>query len=970
MLTIIKKITDYRNIFIILPIVFILGFYINPLANVDIILWDRTFSSAVLSGISIERRISNFYKYFVVYIPFIVIVTSVTLLYLFYLRPSYRNIFFKLVLAFVPFVIASYISKYSSYSVVNDNLLLNNIIVFLLILLSLGFIDKTEKMDFSKYVILFVSLETLVIVSNLLFKSNQNSFNLILVVSTVAILIALFLIFTRLSKLYFYTFNMLLLLMWWPAFIRVCLEILYFFSEKGKVIENYFSIICFTTIIFFVFVSFATFIITNKKLDIRSFGYVGAIASFVLVAYFSFNYQYRYEYRSFSSIYELGNATVALDSIFYGKLPIIDYFSAHALSDIWTKLIYCILHNDIKGILVDPYHGLSILLSLLLLFFIFRHFFGPDFSILLIILFPFDVVGIKGITICMLSIVMLLIIMNKQTIKLYLLFWCAVLICAFVSYDEGIFLGIACIISYSVFCILKKIKKELLYFYICGLSIGAIVFLFVIVYGKHFDLIVIDRMKEWISVSVRSSSTWATDVFGDSTSFAFFFSYFICPIIAIFLAVSAIFRYCLSKTNIVLVVLIFAFALTEVLFIPRTIVFHNLAVCSGSTGVLLNFFHWTVSFYVLYRITEFKLGENAKYILFSLTLFISILIEGVSVTHYLPKPDSTLAYKTLNTSKSWNLQDNNRGNVGKQRIILGEKTQKFVNQFKTIFDVLLTKDQTFIDFSNVTSLYFFTNRIRPSYVGQTPSLLTDLYSQKEYIKEINQYDCPLAVLGTTETSYLQKMTGVPHNVRYYKIAEYIYQNYRPLVRFCEFIIWGRKDLYDNYKQILESKNFVGKGYALVDYGYDMTSIYLDNDGIKHWRFAPYHSFNLRDLPFVWANFDRFKASNNQILRTLTLSDENTYFFEGADHFRTKDGNYLSFEIISSSSVDLTTNVVLYDSHFSGAKYQLIFNVKPGRHSYLLRISQDYFWTAYNIDTIMFGNSSSLSIGNLKILKGD
>ena len=213
MLTIIKKITDYRNIFIILPIVFILGFYINPLANVDIILWDRTFSSAVLSGISIERRISNFYKYFVVYIPFIVIVTSVTLLYLFYLRPSYRNIFFKLVLAFVPFVIASYISKYSSYSVVNDNLLLNNIIVFLLILLSLGFIDKTEKMDFSKYVILFVSLETLVIVSNLLFKSNQNSFNLILVVSTVAILIALFLIFTRLSKLYFYTFNMLLLLM-------------------------------------------------------------------------------------------------------------------------------------------------------------------------------------------------------------------------------------------------------------------------------------------------------------------------------------------------------------------------------------------------------------------------------------------------------------------------------------------------------------------------------------------------------------------------------------------------------------------------------------------------------------------------------------------------------------------------------------------------------------------------------------
>ena len=56
-----------------------------------------------------------------------------------------------------------------------------------------------------------------------------------------------------------------------------------------------------------------------------------------------------------------------------------------------------------------------------------------------------------------------------------------------------------------------------------------------------------------------------------------------------------------------------------------------------------------------------------------------------------------------------------------------------------------------VDFANITSMYLLTGRERPCYVGQTPSLLTDLYSQECYLRQIEEHDCPLAVLGTTET---------------------------------------------------------------------------------------------------------------------------------------------------------------------------------------------------------------------------
>ena len=142
------------------------------------------------------------------------------------------------------------------------------------------------------------------------------------------------------------------MLMWLPMFMRLTLEGMYFLVEKGRNTQNYLTHISRVSIIFVVVALSIAFLLRNKDKKMVTFGYIGALTSITTVLSFSYAYQYVWNYSGFANLYELGNGTVAMDTIMYGKLPIVDYFSAHALGDVWTKILYCVIHNDINGIFV------------------------------------------------------------------------------------------------------------------------------------------------------------------------------------------------------------------------------------------------------------------------------------------------------------------------------------------------------------------------------------------------------------------------------------------------------------------------------------------------------------------------------------------------------------------------------------------------------------------------------------------
>lgn len=969
----IKDMLKKRKVMIALAIVFSISYYINPLDNVDITDWNRTFCSAIMSGISINSRIGNFYKLFFLYLPLILTVVLALLTFICKVRPIYEDYFSRICIFLFFLTISSYVSKYSSdINRINDNPMLQCMLAFLIVLSIVAVLDKKQLYSFKDIVLLFLFFLYCVITFSMLVHVERITWYIV-IATGIVIFMVIGNVYTRIgekagliTRKYMYT------LLWLPSVIRGLLEGIYFLTEKGKRIERYFTHISRATILVVILLGIFVFAFRKKDWKYDLFGYVGAIVSASTVSYFQYDYQYVFSYGSMANVYELGNCAVAMDTYLYGKLPIVDYFSAHALADVWTKLVYCFVHGDINGILVNPYAGLSAVASFIILYYIVRQLVGEENAILFVILFPGLLTGIKWSSICYISIAMLFYICQHPSKKRYIIFWISVLFGAFMLYDEGISLGIACILGYCIFCILQKEWKKLKEFGVGGVYVGVFVFVLYIVYSLLTGVPVIERIKEWISLSVGSNTSWATADFGDPTTFAFFVSYFVVPATAIILFVAVQIRYLKTKNNITIAIATVVFSIAEILFISRSMVFHNLATSAGWTGVLLNFIHWTVSVYVLYVVSIREKSENTKLLAFCGTMMAVIIVEGTAVTHYWPGSDSSLMSISLKASKAWDLQDGVETNIDKPRIVYDDNTSEFVSSFTDVFDLLLTEDQTFLDFANVTSLYLMTGRRRPCYVGQSPSLLTNLYSQECFLKEIDKYECPLTVMGTTETEYVQHMWKIPHNIRYYKLAEYIYNNYRPLVNFGEFSIWCEKEQWDDYHSKLYDNGFTEKDYTLVDYGYDFTTSYIDENGESVIEYMPYHSYDLEMIPYIWANNDDYHALENKVLYVINPDQSGKYKFEGSQKYVSDEGNYLSFEACNDTEDNISANIVLNDSDIEheGAKIRYFFTVKPGTNQYIIRVSQDYFWDVFNINTIFFENNEHVSVKNLKILEGD
>ena len=965
------KETNKQVLFIAFVLTLAIAYYINPLSGVDLVEWDRTFSTATLSGISIDARIGNFYKLFFLYLPGIAIVLICLLNWLFYNRKKYINIYFKLSTVLVFAVSASYISRYFSKNTdIVSNPLMECLLAFFAILTIICILDKTERFKFADISMLLVIFVVLVLTFNMMFRMLGMT-TCILICSVILIGYISVVLFVPVGQeAYEQNKKYIFFLMWLPAVIRIVLEGIYFLTEKGWGVQRYFTLIGIACIAFLSVALIAVILLRKQERGFSTFGYIGAIVSIAVVNNFAYNYQYIWSYDTFANVYEKGNNAVTVDSILHGKLPIFDYFSAHALNDVWTRIIYCLIHDDIKGIFADPYGGLTAMIAYIILFFIVKKLFDKNIAVLYVLLFPGILTGIKWMSLCGISIAALLYIYKNPTVKKYVVFWCAALIGVFITYDEGMSLGVACILAHVVFLLIQRKIKLLKKFVFCGAGVGIGALIFYVIYACATGIPVMGRIKEWMSVSLSSSSTWATAEFGDQSSFAFLLSYIVVPITAILLVVFTLFKYYKTRKNGRVALLTTVFAFAEILYITRTIVYHNLAVCSGRTGVLLNFIHWTVALYVLYTMSVRGRKQRNKVLAWMGTMMIVILVEGTAVTQSWPQADSILVSRSLKASENWDLRDDVTENVGQPRIVFDESTTLLVKQFEFVFDTLLEEDETFVDFANVTSMYALTGRERPSYVGQTPSLLTDLYSQKCYLREISEYSCPLAILGTTETSYLQQMVGVPHNIRYYKIAEYIYNKYRPLIRFGEFVIWCETDKYDEYKLILQNNKYDENIYELVDYGYDFTTSFVDEKGNVGFLFKPYHSYNLNMLPYIWANYDKYAAIDNKKIISVNSTGDNQFRFEGSQTTTGEQGNYLAFEIMNSSEENKSVNIVLYDSQKEGAKMQYCFEAVPGTNQYMIRVSADYFWDIYNIDTILFNDDEQLIIKDVRVLEGD
>ena len=452
--------SDWYEIFISGCIVFAISLFLNPLEGIEISVWDRTFSPALLDGISISKRIANFYILFLCALPTIFFGVSIGIRY--YLRnfPQKKEELFFISCFMLLLTLSAYFNHASKdVSVICILFVLANFVV-------VSFYDKDNFADFSFFTKSLLLLLTLTVSINIftIFRHIYPAFGISCVV-LIGYEFCCFICYRKKKALPVIN-TIPYVLMWIPTISFISLEVIYLLIEKGWLIQNYRPYVVSSCLLYAITAEIV--LIAKRTNNSKQFGYIGAIASFVCIAYFQGKYQFVFDYRDYPNIYELGNHAVAADTFFRGKLPIIDYFSAHALGDVWSGLLYAFIHNDFKGILVNPYYGLTSIVAFFALFYIIRAVFSEahniqnkelDFAILYILLFPALVTGIKWISVCIVVIAALIHLQKKNTFKSNYIFWISVLISSLHTYDEGISLSFGCIIAVLITAVITKIGR-------------------------------------------------------------------------------------------------------------------------------------------------------------------------------------------------------------------------------------------------------------------------------------------------------------------------------------------------------------------------------------------------------------------------------------------------------------------------------------------------------------------------------
>ena len=679
--------------------------------------------------------------------------------------------------------------------------------------------------------------------------------------------------------------------------------------------------------------------------------YVGALLSFTALAYFRISYGQLLpnildDYQGF---YEYGNFLGALDTLAKSEIPVIDYFSAHALCDVFSKIMHGLIHGSYVGALIDPYRDfVCYACGGLALFFALSKMWGPFFAFSLVCLFPLTSNAFLFVDVCLVALPLHFWLYRKIGVPKFLLFWLLAALNAFYKYDTGVAFGIAAIFSTFVLFACRRDKASLVKFALAGVSVGLLLFLFYVVYCGYRGIPFDGRIKEWISLTLHSNPYWAFEQLAPmKVSFAYAAVYYFIPLaesLVIFCVLIESFRKRDLEKSAALSLL---FSVVGLFLLMRAFVYHTLLHTQGSGSLIFCYGVFALLFFAFHLLKKFFSTGVAKMAWLTLA-FVAVWLCNLP-NHFLPDTTGVVASKAVSNIAL--VRDGLRvESCGAGRYALDDTLNRYAVEWGTVFSSILLERETFLDFANVPLLYALTGRERPFYSAQSPGLLTDLYSQEMFLKEIESHEVPVAITGYSGKEYLQSVAKVPHHIRYYKIAEYLYAHYRPLARLGDFVIWCIPDRYETYSRKLTS---VKVPLEFIEYAYQSG--------------GDYHYFDLRWNPYVWANLDKFNAAGNGVLEDAQPID-GAFRFRGSRIDLDSLGNYISMDIESVED-SLEAKLMLFETNRPDSQYGYSFKLKKGNYKYLIRSSQDYNWFAYNINSARL-ECRACAVGKVQILRGD
>lgn len=676
-----------------------------------------------------------------------------------------------------------------------------------------------------------------------------------------------------------------------------------------------------------------------------------------------------------ADLFESANTSILIsDFLNFGKIPIVEHYGGHMLSGVIEGIIYGWINQDYAGAIFNPYLELAIPLLAILFYYLLKSLLGDDYAFWITLFFPFYNYWYYfgfGIMPCLAFVAYV----KKNSYGGAFFLWITCVFGALYRLDIGFAYGIAIILTSSGYLWVTKnqsaVKQLFITFFCVVLATAAIWFILCMAKGIN----PLERLYEFINLSA-SNINWSRANLGDKHNPAFFWCYLFIPLaVAGCLSHMVFLRNPVRRMGMEKSIILFMLGISYFVNFQRGLVRHSWA--EGITTIAI----WSAYLFLAAFMACYLNRKKLFLIVFTGLILVDTLF--ISDYNFSARPFADLAAAKLSSmTDTWLLDHPSNPSAvtmweelhAKREVVKRvEWSDDLKNQIlpiQAVLNDLLDEDETYLDFINRTFMYSAINRVNPVYIAQSPGHLSGEYTQERFLDQVgkNFKNIPLAImpLENTQNSAAFELDYIANSARYYKVSEFIYQNYRPLCVVGDVALWCQTERYQGFMEILKESMESSPDIKPIGWGYDV----------------PLHHYRFSYLPYLWANEDRLDAIGNPVQSIgLSLGGE-SFYFEPLNQKQKEKGNYLLLDVsfpgndtkdLAGADDEICTAAIklgtLDDAGFS-EKYQYELTLKEGTHRYLLRISSDYHWYSEHINAIAFSSDGEANQVRMRILEGD
>ena len=505
-----------------------------------------------------------------------------------------------------------------------------------------------------------------------------------------------------------------------------------------------------------------------------------------------------------TDLFESANYSVLIsDFLLYGDIPIVQHYGGHMMSGVWEGIFYGVLNGDFSGAGFNPYSQCLIPFVVLLFYWFVKTVLDEDAAFVTALFLPF-LPSWEYFGLGILIVFAVLAFVRKNTYFRAVLLWLACVWVALYRLDLGANFIIASVIALAYYIVSKRNFKA-------AKQLGITLVGYAAVFGSIWLVLClvkgvnpITRIFEFLAISA-SNQNWAYFGIGNNSLAVYSWVYLVLPFAAIaalvYTAISKRFREELGVEKLMLIILMGASFLSNLL--SRSLVRHSIEEMAVSVCVFSGY-----AFFATFA--TFKTKKQIFVPMFALLITVGNLFITTA------NPNTETVADTASTQMSeYGFVDSWSGDFWEEiaereqivdRVQMDPEMVSQLYPVKNVLDKILNEDETYVDFSNITVTYTYFERQNPVYVSQSPLQLSGEYTQECFIEQIGSdiQKNPVCLLPADSYHLTHSLDGINNSYRYYKVAEFIYQNYVPLCTVGRIAVWCLSERYDDMKLELSS----------------------------------------------------------------------------------------------------------------------------------------------------------------------